>query len=79
MEWIFEQEKLSAWLIKYTEGFSDKAWGMETRIKFLRDVKIKAQDMSVYNKLFGEGVLKRHGHNMFYQSIFIYGYFGTSL
>ena len=79
MEWIFEQEKLAAWLIEYTEGFSDKAWGMEERIGFLREVRGKIGRLNLYNKIFGEGVLKRHGHNMFYQSIFIYGYLGTFL
>ncbi len=79
MGWIFGQEKLSAWFIEYTERFSDKAWGMEQRITFLREVRVKISRLSLYNKVFGEGVLNHHGHNMFYQSIFIYGYLGTFL
>lgn len=79
MEWIFEQEKLANWLIEYTEIFSDKAWGMEQRITFLREVRLKIDKLSLYNKVFGEGILDHHGHNMFYQAIFIYGYLGTGL
>jgi hypothetical protein len=79
MGWIFEQEGLSKLLLDYTNKFSDKEWGMEGRIWFLREVKAKISNMSIVAQLFGEGVLKRHGHNMFYQSIFIYGYLGTIL
>lgn len=79
MEWIFENKELSNWLVSYTEGFSDKKWGMDERIVFLRQVRARIDKLPLYNKLFGEGILKHHGHNMFYQSIYIYGYIGTIL
>ena len=79
MEWIFEQDKLAGWLVEYTDSLSDKQWGMESRVYFFRQIEFKLSQMHWYNKLFGEGVLRRHGHNMFYQSLFIYGYIGTLL
>ncbi len=79
MEWIFSHEKLASLLIKYTESVSDKAWTMESRIEFLQEVKFKIQRLDIFTKIFGEGILDHHGHNMFYQSIFVYGYLGTIL
>lgn len=79
MEWIFEQEKLSAFISKYTTSVSDKQWGMDTRIYFFKEIEYKISRMGWYNKLFGEGILNHHGHNMFYQAVFIYGYLGTAL
>lgn len=79
MEWIFEHEKLSAFITRYTSSVSDKAWGMEGRLYFFEAIEFKISQMSWYNKLFGEGILHYHGHNMFYQSVFIYGYLGTAL
>ncbi len=79
MEWIFEQDRLAAFLDRYTSGVSDKQWDMQTRLYFLREIEFKISQLNWYNKLFGEGVLNHHGHNMFYQSVFIYGYLGTVL
>lgn len=79
MEWGFEIPWLSDILTDYTSQYSDKAWDMIERIAFLKEVKIKIGNLNMFHKLFGEGVLIRHGHNMFYQSVFIYGYLGTAL
>ena len=79
LEWIFSHERLASFLNDYTSNISDKNWGMEGRIHFFKEVEYKISQMNWYNKLFGEGILKRHGHNMFYQSVFIYGYLGTVL
>ena len=79
LEWIFSHEKLARFLNEYTSSISDKKWGMEGRIYFFKEIEYKISQMNWYNKLFGEGILNRHGHNMFYQSVFIYGYLGTVL
>ena len=79
LEWIFSHEKLASFLNDYTSNISDKNWGMEGRIHFFKEMEYKISQMNWYNKLLGEGILKRHGHNMFYQSVFIYGYLGTVL
>ena len=79
MEWVFEQDRLAAFLDKYTSSVSDKQWDMQTRLYFLREIEFKISQLNWYNKLFGQGILRYHGHNMFYQSVFIYGYLGTVL
>ena len=78
MERGFEIPWLSDLLTDFTEQHSEKSWEMEKRIVFLQDVKIMVENMPLFNKLFGEGVVLHHGHNMFYQSVFIYGYIGTA-
>lgn len=77
MEWGFNNEFISNLLTDYTEKYSEKAWEMAARVDYLRQIRARISGMNITTKLFGEGILMRHGHNMFYQSVFIYGYIGT--
>jgi len=77
MEWGFNNEFISNLLTDYTEQYSEKAWEMAARVNFLHQIRNIIANMNIIPKLFGEGILMRHGHNMFYQSVFIYGYLGT--
>lgn len=79
MEWGFNVRFIADWLQEYTGRYSDKAWEMSQRVTFLHRVREIIAQMSPLQKLFGEGILRRHGHNMFYQTVMIYGYLGTVL
>ena len=79
MEWGFNVRFIAHWLQEYTGRYSDKAWEMSQRVTFLHRVREIIAQMSPLQKLFGEGILLRHGHNMFYQTVMIYGYLGTVL
>lgn len=79
MEWGFNNEFISGILYDYTEQYSDKAWEMTKRITFLHEIRTKLSNLDVMSKLFGEGIMLHHGHNMFYQSLYVYGYIGTAM
>ena len=79
LTWIFSQDTLAEALTDFTSNFSDKAWEMEQRIWFLDGIKTKISRLGILTQLFGEGILDHHGHNMFYQSVYVYGYVGTVL
>lgn len=79
MEWGFSNQVIGRYLREYTAEVSEKAWDMETRMGFLQQVKALLSKRDILSKMFGEGVLMRHGHNLFYQCLMFYGYVGTTV
>lgn len=77
MTYIFENETLMQQLVKYTSAFSDKVWGMDTHLTLLLRVKNNFSESGILAQLLGEGIKKDHTHNLFYQSLYFYGYLGT--
>lgn len=79
IEWGFSQERIARFLIEYTEQYSDKVWSMLGRVEFSRHMAETIKNLSLSEKLFGLGVFRNHSHNLFYQSVLVYGYFGAVL
>lgn len=79
MAYIFENEEIMQQLVKYTSSFSEKAWGMDTHLTLLLSVKNNFSELSFFTQLLGEGVKTQHTHNLFYQSLYFYGYLGTMI
>ncbi len=73
----FSIDTISNFLNEYTANFSEKVWTMESRVDFLLSIQEKLGNMSFIKKIIGEGICDHHGHNLFYQSVFVYGYLGT--
>ncbi|RZT02072.1 hypothetical protein [Cuneatibacter caecimuris] len=79
MEWGLSNPTISNLLNNYTQSFSTKAWAMEGRADFLAEISQKIAELDLFTKVFGEGVCQHLGHNLFYQCVFSWGYFGTIL
>lgn len=79
MEAGFANSEIARVLDEYVASFSEKAWGMESRVDFLTMRQEQVENMSFLEKIFGTGIVVRHGHNLFYQSMFTYGYLGTAI
>lgn len=79
IEWGFSQERIAQFLIEYTEKYSDKAWSMLGRVSFSRMITETIAKLAPFEKLFGLGIFRYHSHNLFYQSVLVYGYVGAVL
>lgn len=77
MEWGFDNVKIAEWLDEYVNRFSEKGWEMESRVDYLALEQYNLQSKGIVEQLFGSGILKHMGHNLFYQTAFTYGYLGT--
>ena len=77
MAYVFENENLMKQLVEYTSSYSEKAWGMDTHLSVLLRVKSQFSELGFFTRLLGEGVKTQHTHNLFYQSLYFYGYLGT--
>lgn len=79
MEWGFSNPFISQYLNSYTRSFSNKAWGMESRLSFLQRISQKQDSLGFFTRLFGEGVCQHLGHNLYYQCVYMWGIVGTLL
>ncbi len=79
MDIVFSNNSIMRYLTDFTESFSEKAWGMEGHLEILLYVKNKVSALPIFEKLFGQGVLVSHSHNLFYQCLLSYGYVGTTI
>jgi len=61
----------------YTSTFSNKAWSLITRAEFFHIIEAKIAALSPYHLMFGTGILQGHSHNLFYQSLLVYGAVGA--
>lgn len=77
MELGFANMRIANFLNEYVQSFSEKGWELEKRIDDLASIQYLLRGMSAPERLFGKGILEYHGHNLFYQSLFVYGYVGT--
>ena len=77
MEWGFANPKINNFLVEFTSNYSKKAWEMSARADYLKLIHTRIAQRGIITQLFGEGVLTIHGHNMFYQCVLEFGYFGT--
>lgn len=77
MELGFDNTRLANFLNEYVQSFSEKGWELEKRVDDLASIQYLLRKMSFREQLFGKGVLEYHGHNLFYQSVFVYGYLGS--
>lgn len=77
MAWGFSVPEINNFLVEFTSNYSQKAWEMESRVDYLIMVKESILQRNILFQLFGTGSLTMHGHNMFYQCVLEYGYFGT--
>lgn len=79
MELVLTDDQLMDELLSYTDSFSQKAWSMDTHYLLLESVTKIFHSYDILTQLFGMGVKTYHTHNLFYQSLFFYGYVGTLL
>lgn len=79
MQFIFSNKKILGWLIDFTTKVSDKEYGMSSHLDILLRVQKDFASLDLVEKLFGQGVKLQHCHNIFYQTLFFYGYFGVAL
>lgn len=79
MEWGFSNSTISLFLHNITGQYSQKAWDMAKRVDDLRSIKQVIDLRGSFRNIFGDGVLTIHGHNLFYQCVLDFGYFGTGL
>lgn len=78
MEWGFANPKINNFLVEFTSNYSEKAWEMSARADYLRMIQNRIAQRGIIAKIFGDGVLTSHGHNMFYQCVMEFGYLGTA-
>lgn len=79
METGFANNKIAETLNEYVASFSEKGWEMEKRVDFLIDIQLKLRNTGILEQLFGTGTSEHHGHNLFFQGVYVYGYLGTAL
>ena len=79
MAWGFSVPKINDFLLNFTSRYSQKAWEMASRVDYLRMVQESISQRNILLQIFGTGTLTMHGHNMFYQCVLEFGYFGTML
>lgn len=79
MTYVFDNDELMRQLVEYTSSYSEKAWGMDTHLDLLLDVKANFAELGFFTRLLGEGIKTQHTHNLFYQSLYFYGYLGTAI
>lgn len=79
MDAVLNNNDIMRYLLEYTKSFSRKAWGLDSHLVLLREVKIVFNNLDLLTKLFGQGIIIHHTHNLFYQCLFFYGYVGTAV
>jgi O-antigen ligase len=79
LDFAFSNERIAELLYDYTEQFSEKAWDIAERVAFLTRVDSIISSRGFFENIFGEGSLQGHCHNLFYQSVLLYGYAGAAL
>lgn len=79
MAWGFSIPEINEFLLNFTSNYSEKAWEMAARVDYLRMIQDHLSQRPILLQLFGTGSLTMHGHNMFYQCVLEFGYFGTVL
>ncbi len=79
MRFAFSNEKTLGFLLDFTTKVSDKDYGMSSHLDILLRVQKEFNSLSLLEKMFGQGVKIQHCHNIFYQTLFFYGYFGTTI
>lgn len=77
INFIFSNIRFSSLVNLIAGSFTQKTYGMDLRLAYYSHIIQEIKDLNIYSKLFGCGVNTLSGHNMMFQSVYIYGIFGT--
>lgn len=77
MEFVFNNPSLLNFITDFTTSISDKTYGMSSHLDVILYVQSCFNHFDIFTKIFGEAVKEYHSHNLYYQCLVFYGYFGT--
>ena len=56
MTYVFDNDELMKQLVEYTSSYSEKAWGMDTHLDLLIEVRGNFAELGFFTRLLGEGI-----------------------